>query len=237
MLNVVFPAPAECRPLIFYLAVEEYLARKCRDDYFMLWQVAPSVIAGRNQDIEAEADIPYCIANGISVFRRKSGGGCVYADQGNLMISAVTGGSDKPFLFERFIGSLALFLRKQGYDAWPSGRNDIMISGKKVSGSAFYSTGSRNVIHATLLCDSDLEAMSHALTPPPGKLASKGIASVRQRVANLSEFSDTDIPGMQRELAAFFCDGEKILTPGELGEIDGIMATYVEKNYAILWKH
>ena len=106
--------------------------------------------------------------------------------------------------------NLALALRRQGFDAWPSGRNDILVSGRKVSGSAFYSIGSRNIIHATLLCDVNLDMMQNAVTPPPEKLRKKGIASVRQRVENLSAFSPTDIAVIRESLAGFFCDGESI---------------------------
>lgn len=231
MKNIVFPFSGQCRPLAFYLAAEEYLARNFSGDYLLLWQTDPAVIFGRNQDMEAEVNLPYCREHGIGIFRRKSGGGCVYADRGNLMISAVSGGNDKAWLFSRFISLLALFLRQQGFDAWPSGRNDIMISGRKVSGSAFYSTGFRNVMHASLLCHEDLDIMQKAITPSPEKLRSKGIASVRQRVANLSEFSDIDIGALRSELVKFFCDGEKILPEGDISMIESVMASYLDPRF------
>ena len=130
MLNIRFPVPVEDRPLVFFLAAEEYLARNSDEDCFLLWQVGPTVIFGRNQVMEAEVNMPFCREHGIRMFRRKSGGGCVYADKGNLMISAVSSGNDKPFIFEKFISALALALRRQGFDAWPSGRNDILVSGR-----------------------------------------------------------------------------------------------------------
>ena len=81
----------EQRKLPFYLAVEEYVARELpAGDYFFMWQVQPTVIFGRNQLIEAEVDIDYCRANGIATYRRKSGGGCVYADLDNIMFSYIT---------------------------------------------------------------------------------------------------------------------------------------------------
>ena len=97
MLNVVFPALCESRSPAFYLAAEEYLARNSGEDFFMLWRVGPSVIFGRNQDMEAEVNLPFCRREGIGVFRRKSGGGCVYADKGNLMISSGHRGTTSPF--------------------------------------------------------------------------------------------------------------------------------------------
>ena len=112
MLNIRFPVPVEDRPLVFFLAAEEYLARNSDEDCFLLWQVGPTVIFGRNQVMEAEVNVPFCREHGIRMFRRKSGGGCVYADRGNLMISAVSSGNDKPFIFEKFISALALALRR-----------------------------------------------------------------------------------------------------------------------------
>lgn len=231
MKNILFPSHQTDRPLAFYLAAEEYLARNSDEDCLLLWQVGPTVIFGRNQNMEAEVNEPFCRQRGISVFRRKSGGGCVYADMGNLMISVVTGGNDKSFLFDRFISSLALFLRKQGFDAWPSGRNDILVGGRKVSGSAFYSTGYRNIIHATLLCDEDLDTMQMAITPSEEKLRLKGIASVRQRVANLSEFGIADIGALRSALVEFFCDGEKVLEVSDIVRIESLMAAYQDGNF------
>ena len=79
------------RRLSFYLAMEEYVARHLSEpDCFFMWQVEPSVIFGRNQVMENEVNIDYCRANGIHIYRRKSGGGCVYADMDNVMLSLVT---------------------------------------------------------------------------------------------------------------------------------------------------
>ena len=231
MKLVVFPEPVEDRPLVFFLSAEECLARTCGEELLMVWRVPPTVIFGRNQDMEAEVDVPYCRQEGIMLFRRKSGGGCVYADKGNIMVSAVTSGNDKTFLFDRFISTFALFLRKQGFDAWPSGRNDILVSGRKVSGSAFYSLGRRNVIHATLLCDVDLGKMQRAITPSREKLLAKGVASVRQRVANLSNFAPVDIAAMEQAIAGFFCDGERMISGKEMEDIGRIMAGYLDEGF------
>ena len=176
------------RDIVFYLAMEEYLARYTEDEAFFVWQVPPTVIIGRNQVMAAEVNLPYCRANGIRVFRRKSGGGCVYSDRGNLMVSCVMSGKDVPFLFENYIRRLALCLRRAGLEAEVSGRNDILVSGKKVSGNAFFSIHGRNVMHGTLLFDCNPEQLENALTPSGTKLQSKGVSSVRQRVGCLRQF-------------------------------------------------
>ena len=187
MIHIVLDDGKE-RSLVFYLAMEEYLARYTEDEAFFVWQVPPTVIIGRNQVMVAEVNLPYCRANGIRVFRRKSGGGCVYSDRGNLMVSCVMSGKDVPFLFENYIRRLALCLRRAGLEAEVSGRNDILVSGKKVSGNAFFSIHGRNVMHGTLLFDCNPEQLENALTPSGTKLQSKGVSSVRQRVGCLRQF-------------------------------------------------
>lgn len=91
--------------LSFYLAMEEYIARHLlhQDDCFFMWQVEPSVIFGRNQVPQNEVNIEYCIENGIQTYRRKSGGGCVYADQSNVMLSYITPDANVTDTFSRYM--------------------------------------------------------------------------------------------------------------------------------------
>lgn len=178
------------RPLEFYLAMEEFVAREIDEDSaFFLWQTAPTVVCGRNQLIQSEANVDYCHERGIRIVRRKSGGGCVYSDRGNIMLSCVEKGENVGFMFDRYLRRLALELRRMGIDAQTSGRNDILVEGKKVSGNAFYKIpNGKCVMHGTLLFDSDFDMLRQAITPSEAKLRSHGVASVRQRVANLKEF-------------------------------------------------
>lgn len=97
MKNVIIPSGPQ-RSLAFYLAMEEYMAREFSDDVFFTWRVPPTVIIGRNQVLENEVNLPFCRSKGIKVFRRRSGGGCVYADYGNIMLSYVSGRTDAPVL-------------------------------------------------------------------------------------------------------------------------------------------
>ena len=94
MTQILFPTQTD-RPLVFYLAAEEYVARKlpCQESVFF-WNVAPTVIFGRNQIMSAEVNLDWCSDNGVNIVRRKSGGGCVYADRGNLMVSYISPGLD-----------------------------------------------------------------------------------------------------------------------------------------------
>ena len=119
----------QTRRLSFYLAMEEYVARHLNhdDDCFFMWQVNPSVIFGRNQLIEKEVNIDYCKKHHIEMYRRKSGGGCVYADMSNVMFSYITRDENVNFTFNRYINLLVLVLFKMGIDAKADGRNDILI--------------------------------------------------------------------------------------------------------------
>ena len=142
--------------LPFYLAMEEFVARELdEDDCLFLWQVEPTVIFGRNQLIESEVNLDYCREHGIQTYRRKSGGGCVYADMGNIMLSYITRDERVNFTFNRYINLLALVLCRLGIDAKVTGRNDILIDGRKVSGNAFYHIPGRSIVHGTMLFDVD----------------------------------------------------------------------------------
>ena len=103
----------ETYPLSFYLAMEEYVARHVNEsECFFMWQVEPTVIYGRNQVLENEVNLDYCREHAIQVVRRKSGGGCVYADMDNLMLSYVTSGENVGFAFNQFVNMILLVDRK-----------------------------------------------------------------------------------------------------------------------------
>ena len=129
---------SETRQLSFYLAMEEYVARRINEpDCFFMWQVEPSVIFGRNQILENEVNVAYCREHHIKMYRRKSGGGCVYADMDNLMLSYVGDGDQVGFTFNKFLQMMLLVLHKMGVEATSTIHNDIMIGDRKVCGTAF----------------------------------------------------------------------------------------------------
>ncbi len=185
MVYIQLPQDEE-RQLSFYLAMEEYVARETDvRDAFFIWQVEPSVIFGRNQLIENEVNIDYCRRNGVKMYRRKSGGGCVYADKSNMMLSFVTSSDYVCLTYNRYIMMVVEALREIGIDAKANGRNDIMIDGRKVSGNAFYHIPGRSIVHGTMLYDTDMRNMTACITPDDEKLLSKGVKSVRQHIALL----------------------------------------------------
>ena len=189
MKYVVLPEQRE-RRLSFYLAMEEYVARHLDEkDLFFTWQVEPTVIFGRNQVMLNEVNVEYCREHGIQMFRRKSGGGCVYADRDNVMLSYISKEENVGLTFNRFINMLLLVLRKLGIKATGTTHNDVMIGDRKVSGTAFYHLPGRSIVHATMLYDTNMEHMLHAITPSHEKLQQKGIQSVRQRITLLKDYT------------------------------------------------
>ena len=220
------------RRLVFYLAMEEYVAR-CLDEKecFFMWQVAPTVIFGRNQVLEAEINLPYCQENNISIFRRKSGGGCVYSDMGNIMLSYIKDGDSVGFVFDTYMRLIAFALQKAGIEAQVSGRNDILVDGRKVSGNAFYQLPGRSIVHGTMLFDTNFDHLVNAITPSNKKLQSKGVASVRQRVTNLVEHTSMSIEDFKKHMITTLCDSERMLTWDEVAAIEEIERTYLDEAF------
>ena len=192
---------SEVRRLSFYLAMEEYVARHFDEpDCFFLWQVSPSVIFGRNQVLENEVDVDYCRAHGIRLYRRKSGGGCVYADMDNLMWSFITSEENVNFAFNRFINMVLLVLRKMG-------------------------------IEATMLYDTNMEHMLHAITPSREKLQKKGISSVRQRITLLKDYTSLPLDDVKTLIRETLCQGSRMLTHAEVADIETLEKTYLKEEF------
>ena len=201
----------------FNLALEELLASEYSEPVVMLWRNGPSVIVGRNQNTHAEVNIETLRSWQIAVVRRITGGGAVYHDPGNINYTIT---ADDRLLdseaFARHARIILEVLHQLGIAAEFHGRNDILVDGRKISGSAKSVLADRTLFHGTLLFDTDLSVLSQVLTPDEEKIKAKGIRSVRSRVANLKEF----LPHFDRE--SFFQElidrllvilGEKQLSP------------------------
>ena len=220
------------RQLSFYLAMEEYVARFIDEpDCFFMWQVTPSVIFGRNQVLENEVNVPYCREHDIQLFRRKSGGGCVYADKANVMLSFVTSEENVGFAFNRFINMILLVLRKMGIEGTGTSHNDVMIGDRKVCGTACYHVGGRSIVHSTMLYDTNMEHMLNAITPSTEKLESKGIQSVRQRITLLKDHIGLSIEEMKGVIKNTLCNGELVLSPADVEGIEKIEADYLREEF------
>lgn len=226
MKYVVLPTD-EVHRLDFYLAMEEYVARQVDEaDCFFMWQVEPSVIYGRNQVVEHEVNLNYCRENGIRVYQRKSGGGCVYADKDNLMLSFVTREENVGFAFNRFVTMVLLVLRKMGVEATGTTHNDIMIGDRKVCGTACRKTASGCVVHSTMLYDTNMAHMQNAITPGPEKLQMKGIESVRQRITLLKDYTPLSLGQVKTLIRETLCQGERRLSAEDVAEIERLAQAY-----------
>ena len=220
------------RCLSFYLAMEEYVARQLDEpECFFMWQVEPSVIFGRNQVVENEVNVAYCREHGIRMYRRKSGGGCVYADWDNVMLSYVTAQDNVGFAFNSYINKVLLVLRKLGIAATGTRHNDVMIGDRKVSGTACYSVGGRSIIHATMLYDTNMEYMLHAITPSQEKLQKKGVESVRQRITLLKDHTTLTLEQFKAFVRSTLCVGERLLTPEEVAAIERLEQSYLDADF------
>ena len=173
------------------LAIEEYLLRNIEpdEDILLFYINGPSIIIGRHQNTIEEINQAYVEAHGIRVVRRLSGGGAVYHDLGNLNFSFITQNArENVHNIRKFTEPVIQVLQEMGVPAELSGRNDILADGRKISGNAQYITTRRMFNHGTLLFNSDLSHVQEALNVKQSKIVSKGIKSVRSRVANISEF-------------------------------------------------
>ncbi len=177
----------------FNLAAEQYLIDNCDEDVFMLWRNDRTVVIGNNQNAYAEVDREYADTHGITVSRRLTGGGAVFHDLGNVNFSFIIPSDGKGIDFKKYTAPIIESLKGMGLSAELSGRNDILIDGKKVSGNAQCVRNGKVLHHGTLLYSANLSDVAGALKVDPEKLQSKGIKSVRSRVANIKDLMDVDM--------------------------------------------
>ena len=217
----------------YNLAFEEYvLCNRTLGDYLILWQNANAVIIGQNQNAEAEINRNFVDAHQIQVVRRSTGGGAVYHDLGNLNYSFITDAGDlEQLTLNRFTAPVVDALRQLGLNAETSGRNDILINGRKISGTAQRVIGGRILHHGTLLFDADPQMLEGALQADPLKYQSRGMKSVRSRVSNIRMYlnSDMDLPAFWTYLKGHF--EKKGMQTGTLTdeEIDSVFALKQQK--------
>ncbi|WP_058302533.1 lipoate--protein ligase [Gorillibacterium timonense] len=175
------------------LALEEYALKNlpADSDYLLFYINEPSIIIGKNQNTMEEINTEYVDQEGLKVVRRLSGGGAVYHDLGNLNYSFITNDDGNSFHnFRKFTDPVVAALRKLGIEAELSGRNDIQIGERKISGNAQFTQKGRMFSHGTLLFNTELGKVASALRVNAEKFKSKAVKSVSSRVANITEFLD-----------------------------------------------
>ena len=201
----------------FNMALDEFcLENIVRDEpYFYLWRNRPSVIIGLNQNAWSEVNLGYLRERGITLARRVTGGGAVYHDLQNLNYTII-GASPSPT-------PVVEALRSLGVPAELTGRNDIFVEGRKVSGYARRVSKSQEIIHGTLMYDVDLDTLTHVLDTPESKMRAKGIESVKSRVANLKEYLPgfSSLDEVQAALQGILSggDSEMELSEDQLAEV------------------
>ncbi|WP_047373796.1 lipoate--protein ligase [Exiguobacterium sp. ZOR0005] len=187
------------------LAVEEYILKHLNvehEDYFLFYINGPSIIIGKNQNTSEEVNLKYIEENGIDVVRRLSGGGAVYHDEGNLNFSFITKDDGNSFNnYKKFTQPIVDALKQLGVEAELTGRNDIQVGERKISGNAQFTTRGRMFSHGTLMFNSNIEEVVNSLNVSEEKMRSKGIKSVRSRVANITEFLEEEM-AMERFVEA-----------------------------------
>ena len=211
----------------YNMAFDEYCLESLSIDepVFFLWQNRPAVIVGFNQEVNTEVNLDYLKENGIDLVRRVTGGGAVYHDLGNLNYTIVGRSEDLERDYPEYASIMAKALQSLGVPATLSGRNDILVEGRKVSGFAKRVCKNRLMVHGTLMYNVDVDVLTKVLNPSTTKLQSKGIASVRSRVANLCEYLP-EIPDIQtfsqrleEILSNNYTDTEYQLTETDLANI------------------
>ena len=211
----------------FYnLAFEETVLRSRRSgEYLLLWQNDNTIVIGQNQNAEGEINRAFVEAHQIHVVRRTTGGGAVYHDLGNLNYSFITDVGDDGISIRRFTEPVVAALRSLGLNAEASGRNDILVEGRKVSGTAQRRHGGRILHHGTLLFDANPGMVAGALNVDPEKFRSKSTKSVRSRIGNIRDFlpNDMELPAFWAYLKDALSGGgltPGALSAGELAEVD-----------------
>lgn len=177
----------------FNLASEEYLLKQKGGYYIYLWINAPAVIVGVNQNVLQEVNLAYTEKQGIKVVRRLTGGGAVYHDKGNICYTFIAPYDSAENAYRRFTAPVIEYLRSIGVNAEFSGRNDICVDGKKISGNAQVVYNGKIMHHGTILFDTDPDALSNSLIQNKLKIESKGIKSIRARVANIKNLLPSDM--------------------------------------------
>lgn len=224
------------------LAIEEYVLKNMdieKDDFLLFYINQPSIIIGKNQNTIEEINTDYVEANNVLVVRRLSGGGAVYHDLNNLNFSFLTKDDGNSFSnYKKFTQPVVDALAKLGVNSELSGRNDILAEGKKVSGNAQYSTRGRMFSHGTLMFDLDIDAVVNSLKVKQDKIESKGIKSVRSRVANIIDFLPEKITVEQfrMEILKSIFGGEENIQYYELTEEDWANIHEISKERYQLWE-
>ena len=215
----------------FYLAIEQYFLPRIQEDLFFLWDLHPAIVVGRNQLIASEVNLEFTGKHNIPIYRRPTGGGTVYADEGCFMFTFLSKNINREQVFIKYLTKMKDFFQTMGLDIELSGRNDLLFLGKKFSGNAFLNNQYGSILHGTILYNTDLEFLVSSLTPDDAKLISKGIKSVRERVINLKEYVNMPIEEVMMKLWSYFTSSSLTLNEEDIKAIKNIELHFLSKEW------
>jgi len=213
----------------FNLALEEYFLTKSKDEFFIIWRNDNCIVVGKHQNTLSEINIDFVKKNDISVVRRLTGGGAVFHDKGNINFTFIKNINDVNISFQEFLEPIVEFLKSLGVEAKISGRNDIVVDEKKISGNAQTIKNGRILHHGTLLFSANLKNVSEALKVSKEKYESKGVKSVESRVTNIKSYlkNDMTVEEFMDELYRYIKNNtdikEYILTQEDIKNIDELV--------------
>jgi lipoate-protein ligase A len=189
------------------LAVDEYFLRNVGEDDIILhiYVNADCVVIGKHQNPWRECNLAAMEADEVKLVRRISGGGAVFHDLGNVNFSFIA--HKKKYHVPRQMDVIIRTVQNLGIPAEFSGRNDILVQGKKFSGNAFCEIREGCQHHGTLLVKTDLSKLSQYLSVSDKKIRAKGVASVQARVCNLADFAPgLSVDNVKQALCATFAE-------------------------------
>ncbi|NUM32405.1 MAG: lipoate--protein ligase [Bacteroidetes bacterium] len=194
----------------FNQAVEEYLLNNVADDIVMIWQNQNAIIVGKHQNTLAEINFDFVNQNNIKVVRRLSGGGTVFHDLGNINFTFIKKyeGQNPKIDFKKFLNPVVQMLHKYGINAMFSGKNDLLINGKKISGNAehIFHRQKKILHHGTLLFSSNLDFLRKSLSDNSAFYTDKAVKSIRSSVCNISDYlsENTGVEHFKNEMIEYF---------------------------------
>ena len=218
----------------FFLALEKYLLASPRwqkEELFFIWDKYPAIVCGKHQLIPAEVNMEVVQRLNVPIYRRHSGGGTIYADDGCFMFTFLKRSQQRNDVFRECLSHIERSFKLLNLDVYLSGRNDLMFREKKFSGNAYYRNEFGSVLHGTLLHHTNFEDMVRLITPDNDKLISKGIESVRQRVINMGDYMSLSKYELMCHLENSIAGERVCLTDEEFNKVSQMEAEYLSAEW------
>ncbi len=206
-------------------ALEEYLIKNLKRELFMIWQNDNTVLLGRNQNPYKEVNWDYMNETQAKLVRRPSGGGCIYTDKNIVQYTIITKKEEDSL--RKFTEPVVNYLNEKGVKAEFTGRNDIIVDGRKISGNAQYKDRELMIHHGSIIYQDSSIDIGKLLTPAKLKLAKKSLTSVKSRITSLKSMMNMDIAMFIEELKNYIknyyhIDENYVLSADELEKVEEI---------------